>query len=510
MKRPACWLLLFALSACNSGDGEQGNNKQQPDTQSSAFTASAESLARHELPRWWDDGKFGVFIHWGVYAVPGVGGREGAVPYTAEWYWFAQQAGPFSEAWQYHLDTYGQDFVYDDFIPQFTAENFDPDAWIELFEDAGARYFVITAKHHDGFALWPSATSRRDAMDMGPGRDLIGELFAASSRAGDKVKPGLYYSIPEWYSPAPYPADAALHYLNPNTPDPVPGLALIAFNGQYGPRNAYTQLPIDYVGYEPISDYADGQVRPQLRELINEYSPYVIWCDIGGAESYFRSNEIIADYYNHALKHNPEGVVVNDRCGDASTHRDYEVVEVSGTAQGEAVTGRSETVQTMGFSWGYDTRESDADIRSTDELVDLLVDIVANNGNLLLNIGPAPDGSIPAWQVERLLGIGEWLKINGEAIYGSKPWTQPAEGELRFTQGADGSFYIIALEWPGESLELATEVPVSDASVMTLLGSAAQPLAFSRSDQKLTIQMPASRAQEATQSQHAYVIRVSP
>ncbi|MDX1497492.1 MAG: alpha-L-fucosidase C-terminal domain-containing protein [Salinisphaeraceae bacterium] len=109
-----------------------------------------------------------------------------------------------------------------------------------------------------------------------------------------------------------------------------------------------------------------------------------------------------------------------------------------------------------------------------------------------------------------MLGIGEWLKINGEAIYGSRPWDEPGEAALRFTQGADGSFYIIALEWPGESLELATEVPVSDASVMTLLGSAAQPLAFSRSDQKLTIQMPASRAQEATQSQHAYVIRVSP
>lgn len=503
--KPAILMLTAALlSACGSSTAPQTANNE-PIIAPTHYEPTLESLSQHPLPRWWDDGKFGIFIHWGPYSVPARGGRDGASPYTAEWYWFAQNiAGPFASAWDYHRDTYGADFLYDDFIPQFTAERYDPDAWIDLFEDAGARYFVLVAKHHDGYALWPSDTTGRDSFDLPPHRDLVGELMDASRRAGDHVKPGLYYSVPEWLSPAPYPPEYSAFYTEPNTPDPFPGLAFIAFNGQFEPRNAYTQVPVPYTGYVEIDDYAEDHVRPQMRELIQRYQPAMIWCDIGGSEAYFRSNELIAEYYNHALLHQPEGVVVNDRCGDVNaTHYDYRVSEVSGTHEGQAVEGRFETVMTMGFSWGHDTEETEADKKSAETLIETLVDVVAHGGNLLLNIGPRADGTVPEWQVERLQAIGDWLAVHGEAIYGSQPFETEAEGALRFTVGADGARYIHMLDHPGAELRLRTPV-IQAADQVSLLGGDGQPLTVRREGAEWIVELPAVAPQAVD------VLRVAP
>ena len=501
MKTAILILASALLSAC--GNSSAPDSSTLPPTSAPLhYEPTLESLSQHPLPRWWDEGKFGIFIHWGPYSVPARGGRDGASPYTAEWYWFAQNiAGPFASAWDYHRDTYGIDFVYDDFIPQFTASHYDPDAWIELFEASGARYFVLVAKHHDGYALWPSDTTGRDSFDLTPHRDLVGELMAANRNAGEPLKAGLYYSIPEWLSPAPYPPEYSAFYTEPNTPDPFPGLAFIAFNGQFEPRNAYTQVPVPYTGYVEIDDYAEDHVRPQMRELIQRYQPAMIWCDIGGSEAYFRSNEIIAEYYNQAVIDQPEGVVVNDRCGDLdATHYDYRVSEVSGTHEGQAVEGRFETVMTMGFSWGHDSEESEGDKKSAETLIETLVDVVAHGGNLLLNIGPRADGTVPEWQVERLQAIGDWLQVNGEAIYGSQAYETPAEGALRFTIGADGTRYLHLLEWRGTELRLSTPI-LEGARQLELLGQNAAPIAFARDGQQWVVSLP-----EATE-QAVHVLR---
>ena len=271
---------------------------------------------------------------------------------ASEWYWLAQQV-PLSPTWFYHLKTYGPGVTYDDFLPQFTAENFNADEWIKLFEDAGAKYFVLTSKHHDGFALWPTDTTGRDAGEIGAKRDLVGELFDAAERAGNRVKPGLYFSIPEFFHTAPMPRG-----LYENT-----GGNKFAFSRFIpAPRNAYTQVLLPYTGLPDVSDYGEDIVRPQFRELVTRYTPFLIWCDIGGDGDYFQSNQLIADYYNLAMQARPEGVLVNSRCGDGDTHQDYWVVEQgSGFADVPDRNIRTETARTMGESWGFDRNEAKPD-----------------------------------------------------------------------------------------------------------------------------------------------------
>lgn len=453
------------------------------------YEATKESLATHPIPEWWESGKFGIFIHWGPYAVAGYGSKLPRIPPSiveipshipTEWYWLGQQF-PFSPNWFHHLFNHGYETVYDDFLPQFKAENFNPDEWIELFEAAGAKYFVLTSKHHDGFALWPSDTTGRDSGEIGAHRDLVGELFAAAERADNRVKPGLYYSIPEFFNPVPR---------NQNV---YGGSGMNRFlYGFFPPRNAYTQKLLPYTGQPKIDDYADDIVRPQLREIITRYRPYLLWCDIGGSEAYFRSNEIISEYFNDALVNRPEGVLVNSRCGDHRTHQDYLVVEQgAGFAHTTDGSQRTETARTMGESWGYDRNELKSSRRSANDLIAGLSEAVALNSNYLLNIGPRADGTIPEWMQERLLAIGSWLTVNGEAIYNSTPWTQASDETGNFfTMGENGDLYILATVITGNQLSVNTEIPVNESTEITLLGSNDGALSFSQTQTQLLVDLP--------------------
>ncbi|WP_051729576.1 alpha-L-fucosidase [Amycolatopsis sp. La24] len=477
------------------------------------YEPTRQSLARHPLPEWWDDGKFGIFVHWGAYSVPAFGSAllpgtdrvRSRLPKTlgeycaSEWYARLQQI-PGTSAWLHHLRRYGTATTYDRFIERFRAERFDPDDWVSLFAEAGARYFVLTAKHHDGLALWPTATTGRTTAELGPRRDLVGELVGAAREHGG-VKPGLYYSVPEWFNPAPYRGGRSSWGESAT-------VNRLMFP-QQPPRNAYTRRRVPYTGQGMVYDYAESIVRPQLRELVDRYRPSMIWCDIGGDEDYFRGNETIAYYYNRAAAANPDGVLVNDRFGDGRTHRDYTTVE-QGAGMNQQPTGeRSEVCRTMAESWGYDTRETADSLRGTGELVHLLVNSVAANANLLLNIGPRADGTIPEPMRERLHGIGAWLKINGEAIYGTRPWTQPTTGNLRCTVGkTTGALYLTALSWPGSELVADFGFPTSERTRITLLGSDGRPLAWRRDGRRLVITTPGADPARATASQHAYVFRV--
>lgn len=480
---------------------------------SERYEPTRQSLARHPLPAWWDDGKFGIFVHWGAYSVPAFGSAllpgtdrvrsrlpKPLADYCAsEWYARLQQI-PGTAAWLHHLRRYGTGAGYDHFIEEFRAERFDPDDWMRLFGEAGARYFVLTAKHHDGLALWPTATTGRNTVDRGPRRDLVGELMTAARKHGD-IEPGLYYSVPEFFNPAPYRGGWS-------TWGEGPLINRLQFP-QRAPRDAYTRRRVPYTGQGTVADYADGIVRPQLRELVDRYHPSLIWCDIGGDEDYFRGNETIAYYYNQATTTNPGGVLVNDRFGNDRTHRDYTTVEQGAGLDQQPTGTRSEVCRTLAESWGFDLRETARTLRSTGELVHLLVSSVAANANLLLNIGPRADGVIPAPMRERLRGIGRWLKINGEAIYSTRPWTQRPVGNLRCTVGKKtGAIYLTALSWPGTELVADVGIPTGERTRITLLGSDSRALAWRCEGTRLIIATPGADPARATASEHAYVFRI--
>jgi alpha-L-fucosidase len=326
---------------------------------------------------------------------------------------------------------------------------------------------------------------------MSPRRDLVGELMNAACGSG--IKAGLYYSIPEFFNPAPKPDF------------PPVSLGDLPFKLAQPAHNAYTGAATPYTGYKNLTDYATGEVIPQVKELVTQYHPSIIWCDIGGNGQYFQSNSWIANYYNQTKKTNPGGVVVDDRCGDTTTHADYNTIEYG---HGTPAAGKpNEVIRGLGFSFGYNAEEKNSDYLPVDQIVQLLADTVANNGNLLLDIGPKADGTIPQVMVDRLRGVGSWLKINGPAIYGTHPWTQPADGNVRFTVGKNGSIYAIALAWPGKELRINAPLPI-DGKKVVLLGSNGKPLAARHDGSTVVITTGADTASQVTSSKDAFVFRV--
>ncbi|MBO0513098.1 alpha-L-fucosidase [Streptomyces beijiangensis] len=423
------------------------------------FQPTDASLSTHQAPYWFQDAKFGIFIHWGVYSVPAWApvGKQ-----YAEWYW-DQMQDPNNPTYAHHREVYGESFNYDDFIPQFTAKNFNPRSWVELFRDAGAQYHVLTSKHHEGFALWDSKVSDRNAVKMGPKRDLIKELFEASRTYAPELHRGLYFSMPEWF--------------NPDSP----------WMG-HAPRNPYTLEPVPYTGYTAGKDYVKDLQAPQMLELIEGYDPEIIWCDIGGQND---SHRVLAEYFNHAKnRRRPIEVTVNNRSGIGP--HDFTTPEY--TTYDSVVTDKWEASRGLDpFSYGYNQATPDSMYMSAEEIVHTIVDASSKNGNFLLDIGPRADGTIPEIMQTRLRETGQWLKVNGEAIYGSTYWARmPELGEdLRFTIRPGKAFYIHSLAKPGATLTVEAPVPVRSGDKVTMLGYP-RPLNWRTSGGKLVIDVPAA------------------
>ncbi len=348
-----------------------------------------ESLDQRECPQWFLDAKFGIFIHWGVYSVPAyrkLSPKKFAS--YAEWYYCAVIDDEKNGGKAFHRANYGKDFEYRQFAPMFRAELWDPDMWANLFKDAGARYVVLTSKHHDGYCLWPTKVPHKEnwnSMDIGPKRDLLGDLTKAVRNAG--LKMGLYYSIPDWES--------------------VPRK-----NGKY----QINQEAVDKYGV-PLETYVKEIHDPQLRELVMNYEPCLIFSDAGEwayDENFWSTKEFMAWLYNESPV--KDEVVVNDRfCKDMpGRHGDYVTSEYANVEVGARPW---EENRGIGGSYGYNRAENLHDYQSTKELIYELIDIVSRGGNLLLNVGPTADGRIPVIQQQRLHDIGQWLKVNGEAIY---------------------------------------------------------------------------------------------
>ncbi|WBB60554.1 alpha-L-fucosidase [Streptomyces sp. WMMC500] len=436
------------------------------------FEPTDASLSTHQAPYWFNKAKFGIFIHWGVYSVPAWApvGKQ-----YAEWYWQHMDL-PDNPTHAHHREVYGEDFAYDDFIPMFRAERYDPRSWVELFRDAGAQYHVLTSKHHEGFALWDTKLSTRNSVAMGPRRDLIRELFDASRRYTPDLHCGLYFSMPEWF--------------NPDNP----------WKG-HAPRNPYTLEPVPYTGYTAGKDYVRDYQAPQMLELIHEYGPEIMWCDIGGVND---SHRVLAEFFNHAKNRpRPIEVTVNNRSGIGPhdfTTPEYEVYENTVVAKWEASRGLDP------YSYGYNAETPDDAYMTTEEVVHSLVDIVSKNGNFLLDIGPRADGTIPEIMERRLRETGEWLRVNGEAIYGTTYWSRMAQlGEdLRFTTNRD-AFYIHSLAAPSSRLIVEAPVPVRAGDKITMLGYGGRPLNWALKGGALVVEVPAAARRAG---RHAWVFKV--
>ena len=463
-------LLASALAACSQ---EPPNTADAPQ-----FEPTWPSIQSHQVPDWFHDAKLGIFIHWGLYSVPAWAtplGELGSIDWSvwfknnpyAEWYLNSLRIAD-SPTRKHHDETYGADFDYYQFSETFNQEiaNWDPAAMARELAGVGARYVVLTTKHHDGFTLWPSDVENPHAegRTLNASRDIAGDLADAVREAGMKM--GYYYSGGLDWTFNPKPVE---------TMEDVRGTIIHT---------------------EEFARYVDAH----WRELMDRYQPSILWNDIG----YPRQGDlehIFADFYNST----PDGVV-NNRFetgieGDPPRHHDFVTPEY---AKMDAITDyKWETCRGLGFSFGYNSVEGEEHTIAEDELIHLLVDIVSKNGNLLLNVGPRPDGSIPELQLERLRALGAWLNVNGEAIFETRPWTRPAAvtatgNEVRFTR-KDGDVYAIVF---GDVAGKQITIPDAPAGVASLVGGGAVESAIA--DGALTVKMP-----EQLPSKHAHVIRIS-
>ncbi|KAF7724200.1 hypothetical protein EC973_001219 [Apophysomyces ossiformis] len=402
------------------------------------------SLQQHDPPAWLQEAKFGIFIHWGVYAVPSWApvGKS-----YAEWYWWQMnQVG--SPTYEYHRKMYGEAKEYDQFLKDWDPNRFDPHQWLDLVDASKARYYVFTTKHHDGIALFDTKVSRRSTPNFLK-RNFVRELLTVSQEKYPHLKRGLYFSMPEWYNPT---------YNDPSL-------------GWHGPpHNAYTDKVLDYTGSLPIYDFVNGLQVPQILELIDNYKPDILWCDIGGINN---STVWQSKFFNDARAEKRQ-VSINDRCGNAVS--DFQTIEYEDTTTvpsrfWEATRGIDP------YSFGYNHATRPDEYASSNSLIQELVNVNAKGGNFLLNIGPESSGIIPDVMVTRLRDIGEWLEQVGPSIFESEMYwvttfddNEPGQ-PLRFAKRRDGSaFYIFSLERPvANKVVVKAPIPIGANSRITML-----------------------------------------
>ena len=452
------------------------------------------SLKKHRQPEWLDDAKFGIYFHWGPYCVPAHGN---------EWY-PNHMYKKFTNV--YHIKTYGgpEKFGYKDFIPLFTAENFNAEEWVKLFRDAGARFAGPVAEHHDGFSMWHSKVNRWNAAEMGPKRDVVGELEKAVRKYGLKFVTTFHHSH-NWY-----------YYNHSNkydTGDPQ-------YSDLYGPAHRAGRK------YDrPNSEFLKVWFT-KLKEVIDNYRPDLIYFDFGLNRIPDKNKrEFAAYYYNCAEEWGEEVEII---------YKDHHLPPGIGLTDYER--GRSDkltyyrwmTDTTIGTkSWGY---VEDEEFKPLITLIHNLIDRIAKNGYLMLNFGPKANGDIPEEVKSRLNAMGEWIEVNKEAIYNTTPWVIAEEGptklaksggfceedEVKYTSSdlrfvtKENSLYVFSLGWPGSELLIKSLIkpPISNSKAKTrgefqfieesdlksihLLGHE-QRLKWSLSSKGLKIELPAEK-----------------
>ncbi|CAI6342261.1 unnamed protein product [Periconia digitata] len=442
------------------------------------WTLDPTNLARHESPQWFDDAKFGIFIHWGIYSVPAWGNSTPHESY-AEWFWWytTHQAADKSGFTDYRLRTFGPDLNYDDFIANFTASSYDPKEWVDLIADTGAKYFVLTTKHHEGFTLFDAHnTTNRSSLHYGPKQDILSSLFTAAKTYHPSLKRGTYFSLPEWFNPSWGPYGFSQY----DRPDSTTHPGIIA-------RNPYTNETEPYTGWIPVDDFIDDVMVPQMDILAYEYESDIMWCDAGAANG---TAEFASRWWNWA-RDNDRDVTVNSRCGTAEVN-DFDTPEYATFATPQ----RQKWESNQGvdpYSYGYNRATLDEEYMNATTVLHTLIDMISKNGNLLLNIGPRADGSIPDAVTHNLREAGTWIHQHSEAIFNTTYWFQKAEYidekvNVRFTQ-TDDAFYILGLEEVVDGkLVVEAPLPILEGDRVVLLGGdEASELEWSFSGERLEI-----------------------
>nr|CAH8874540.1 unnamed protein product [Trichobilharzia regenti] len=370
-----------------------------------------ESLDKRPLPAWYDKAKIGIFIHWGVFSVPS---------YRTEWFWWFWKGDSKSmpEISDYMKRYHDPDFAYADFAKQFHAEFFQPNEWADLFNKSGARYVVLTAKHHEGFCNWPSKNSWQwNSMDVGPRRDLVGEL-AEAVRKRTSLRFGVYHSLFEWFNPL-YISDR---------------------------ENNFTK-----------QTFVEQKTMPELYDLVLRYKPDVIWSDGDvGPDTYWNSTQFLAWLYNESPV--KDTVVTNDRWGNGCSckHGGYYSCE-DHYRPGRLVNHKWENCMTLDCcSWGFRRDITLSSILTPEALLYEVITTVAYGGNILINVGPTAWGKILPIYEERLIQLGEWLSVNGEAIYETQPWRIQRETKPDFV------WYTYKVKDTIESVDLSRQMTILD------------------------------------------------
>ena len=420
-----------------------------------------ESLNARPVPEWFADAKFGIFIHWGLYSVPAYT-KKGEY---AEWY-MRQIENDGSEARKFHDRVYGERFRYEDFAGMFKAELFDAAQWADIIKRSGAKYMNLVSKHHDGFCLYKSEYAWNwNSVDVGPHRDFCMELKNALQDTG--VRFGVYHSLYEWFHPL---------YLK----DP--------------------------------EQYALQHLHPMLRELITKYEPATLFTDgeWDHDSSVWHSTEFLQWLYNESPVR--DCIVPNDRWGKETRGRlggnfttEYGIIDGGRKIEDVELDRPFEECRGIGRSFGLNRAEMTEDYLSAKELLTTLVALVAKGGNFLLNIGPAADGTIPVIMEERLLQMGKWLQVNGDAIYGTRVYTKKPQEHVYYTRKAD-KVYAITDRFPFGSATF-DEIPYTDRLKARLLSHPA-PLSVENDDGKARISFPPIDPEEVA-CRYLYAIEFS-
>ena len=410
------------------------------------YEANWQSLKQVSTPQWLQEGKFGIYTHWGPYAVHAYGSNT-------TWYSFSLYQDAKGEAREHFEKTFGElskDYGYKDLIPLFTADKFNADEWAELFAKSGAKFAGPVAEHHDGFAMWDTEYSEWNAVKMGPKRDVVGELEKAIKKRDMKFVTAFHHAANWFFFP--------VHDKQYDTGDPKN-------SGLYGQYH----MPGEMRNQEFINEWYD-----KIIEVIDNYGPDFIWIDFALdalPEGYIK--DFLAYYYNWADKNGKEVVVTykdHDIIPGAGV-RDLELGQEPDVTYNDWITDSS--VDDRG-AWGW---ANDLTFKTPNRLIDNLIDRVSKNGYLLLNVGPKPDGTIPEGAKEVLSEMGAWLETNGEAIYKTTPWFIAGEGptkvgdiqnqgfnesgavytqeDIRFTVNGD-NLYATFLDWPGDKALIAS------------------------------------------------------
>ncbi|XP_037120698.1 tissue alpha-L-fucosidase-like [Syngnathus acus] len=412
------------------------------------YTADWTSLDARPLPSWYDEAKVGIFIHWGVFSVPA---------FDSEWFWWHWQGQkpPDPKCVAYMDNNYPPGFSYPEFAPQFNAQFFKPEEWADIFNASGAKYVVLTAKHHEGFTNWESPNSWNwNSVDTGPHRDLVGDLGEAVRNRS--LHFGLYNSLYEWFNPL---------YLKDK-------------------QNGFQ-----------TQEFVLHKLLPELYNMVVRYRPEVIWSDGDweAPDTYWNSTQFLAWLYNDSPV--KDTVVTNDRwgAGCACKHGGYYNCEDKYTP-GQLPSHKWEKCTSVDkLSWGYRRNMKMSDLMDLPTIIEDLVHTVALGGNYLLNVGPTPDGMIPVVFEERLRGIGAWLEVNGEAVYSSEPWRVQMENSsvpVWYTSKGDSIYAILTRKPPKPTVQLL-EPKTSANTKVTLLGNPV-PLSWSpiKPNAGLTIVLP--------------------